>query len=302
MSHGADSVKSIFFALGANFAIAVAKLAAAIFTGSGAMMAESIHSFADCGNQVLLLVGLRNAKQPPSPEYPLGYGKAIYFWSFIVALILFSMGGLYSIYEGIHKLHNPEPLSSPLVAIGVLLFSMAAEGTSLWGCMREVNKVRGNRSIIRWFRQTRQSDLLVVFGEDTAALMGLSFALVAVILAWVTGNPMWDAIGSIGIGVLLVLVAFFVGIEVKALLIGQGVEPAIRRKMLDFLEQRPEIEKVFSLLTMQMGNDVMVAVKAKMTEKESAEEMILAINRCEAGFKEAFPQTMWLFFEPDIKD
>ncbi len=302
MSHGADSVKSIFFALGANFAIAIAKLAAAIFTGSGAMMAESIHSFADCGNQVLLLIGIKNAKQPPSSEYPLGYGKAIYFWSFIVALILFSMGGLYSIYEGVHKLHNPEPISGPLIAIGVLIFSMLAEGTSLWGCMREVNKVRGNRSIIRWFRETRQSDLLVVFGEDTAALMGLSFALLAVIATWITGNPMWDALGSVCIGVLLILIAIFIGIEVKALLIGQGVEPVTRKKMLDFLAARPEVEKVFNLLTLQMGNDVMVAVKAKMTGQQTAEELITAINSCEAAFKEQFPATMWLFFEPDNQD
>ena len=302
MSHGADSVKSIFFALGANFAIAIAKLAAAIFTGSGAMMAESIHSFADCGNQLLLLVGLKNARQPPSLEYPLGYGKAIYFWSFIVALILFSMGGLYSIYEGVHKLHNPEPVNAPLVAIAVLVFSMIAEGTSLWGCMREVNKVRGNRSIIRWFRETRQSDLLVVFGEDTAALTGLSFALIAVIATWITGNPMWDALGSVGIGVLLILMALFIGIEVKALLIGQGVEPVTREHMLTFLAARPEVEKVFNLLTLQMGNDVMVAVKAKMDGQQSAEELIIAINTCEAAFKEQFPETMWLFFEPDNQD
>jgi cation diffusion facilitator family transporter len=302
MSHGADTLKSIFFALGANFAIAVAKLAAAIFTGSGAMMAESIHSFADCGNQLLLLVGIRNAGKPPSPDYPLGYGKAIYFWSFIVALILFSMGGLYSIYEGIHKLHNPEPISAPLVAIGVLIFSMLAEGTSLWGCMREINKVRGNRSIIRWFRDTRQSELLVVFGEDTAALMGLSFALLAVITTWITGNPMFDAIGSIGIGVLLILIAVFIGIEVKALLIGQGVEPKTREKMLAFLNSCPEIDIVFNLLTLQMGNDVMVAVKAKMTEQKSADKLIISINNCEVAFKEKFPETMWLFFEPDNQD
>jgi cation diffusion facilitator family transporter len=302
MSHGADSVKSILFALGANFSIAVAKLAAAIFTGSGAMMAESIHSFADCGNQVLLLVGIKNAKRPPSSEYPLGYGKAIYFWSFIVALILFSMGGLYSIYEGVHKLHNPEPVSAPLVAIGVLLFSMLAEGTSLWGCMREVNKVRGNHSIIRWFKETRQSDLLVVFGEDTAALAGLSFALLAVITTWITGNPMWDALGSICIGVLLILIAIFIGIEVKALLIGQGVDPRTRKQMLEFLNDRPEIEKIFNLLTLQMGNDVMVAVKAKMAGRHSGDELIAAINACEAAFKKNFPETMWLFFEPDNKD
>ena len=302
MSHGADSVKSIFYALGANFSIAVAKLAAAIFTGSGAMMAESIHSLADCSNQLLLLIGIRKARQPPSPDYPLGFGKAIYFWSFIVALILFSMGGLYSMYEGIHKLQHPEPISSPLVAIAVLFFAILAEGTSLWGCMREVNKVRGDRSIVRWFKETRQSDLLVIFGEDTAALMGLSLALVAVILTWISGNPMWDALGSVGIGALLILVAIFIGIEVKALLIGQGVEPQTREKMLAFLRKCPEIDTVFNLLTLQMGNDVMVAIKAKMAEQQSADTMVQAINRCEAAFREAFPETMWLFFEPDNQD
>ncbi len=302
MSHGADSVKSIFYALGANFSIAIAKLVAAFYTGSGAMMAESIHSFADCGNQVLLLVGIKQAKQPPSPDYPLGYGKTIYFWSFIVALILFSMGGLYSIYEGVHKLQNPEPVSMPLVAIGVLIFAMFAEGASLAGCMREVNKVRGDNSIISWFKETRQSDLLVIFGEDTAALMGLTFALFAVILTWITGNPMWDALGSVGIGVLLVIIAIFIGIEVKALLIGQGVEPATRAKMLNFLNEQPQVDKVLNLLTLQMGNDVMVAVKAKMGDQPSAEELIAAINRCEVSFREQFPETMWLFFEPDNKD
>ncbi|RUM37149.1 MAG: cation efflux family transporter [Desulfobulbus sp.] len=302
MSHGADSLKSIFFALGANLAIAVSKLAAAFFTGSGAMMAESIHSFADCGNQLLLLIGIRKAKHPPSPDYPLGFGKAIYFWSFIVALVLFSTGGLYSVYEGIHKLQRPEPVTSLLVAVSVLIFSIAAESVSLWGCMREINKVRGTRSVFRWFKETRQSDLLVVLGEDMAALLGLTFALTAVSLTWITGDPMWDAFGSIGIGILLVIVAFFVGIKVKDLLIGQGVEPQIKEAMELFLEQRPEIDTLYSLLTMQMGADVMVAVKALMCEKESAEKLITDINTCEAAFRKSFPETMWLFFEPDFHD
>jgi len=288
--------------LGANLAIAVSKLAAAFFTGSGAMMAESIHSFADCGNQLLLLIGIRKAKHPPSPDYPLGFGKAIYFWSFIVALILFSMGGLYSVYEGIHKLQHPEPVTSLLVAVSVLIFSIAAESVSLWGCMREINKVRGTRSVFRWFKETRQSDLLVVLGEDMAALLGLTFALAAVSLTWITGNPMWDAFGSIGIGILLVIVAFFVGIKVKDLLIGQGVEPQIKEAMELFLEQRSEIDTLYSLLTMQMGADVMVAVKALMCEKESAEKLITDINTCEAAFRKSFPETMWLFFEPDFHD
>ena len=302
MSHGADSVKSILFALVANSAIAVSKLAAAAITGSGSMMAESVHSMADCGNQMLLLLGIKHAKRPPSPDYPLGFGKAIYFWSFIVALMLFSMGGLYSIYEGIHKLHHPQPLSYPYVAVGVLLFSIIAESISMWGCLREVNKERRGRSLMRWFRETRQSELLVVFGEDLAALLGLSFALIAVVLTMITGDPLYDAGGSIVIGALLLVIALMIGIEVQALLIGQSVEPEQRAQMLEFLQKREEIDQIFNLLTLQLGRDVMVAIKAKMTAMDSAEALVKAINRCEADLKQAFPQVLWLFFEPDLED
>jgi len=302
MSQGADSVKSILFALGANSAIAISKLTAAVITGSGSMMAESVHSMADSGNQLLLLLGIKHAKRPPSPDYPLGFGKAIYFWSFIVALMLFSMGGLYSIYEGIHKLRHPQLLSYPYVAVGVLLFSIIAESVSMWGCLREVNKERRGRSLMRWFRETRQSELLVVFGEDLAALLGLSFAMIAVILTMITGNPLYDAVGSIVIGVLLFVIALMIGIEVQALLIGQSVEPEQRTQMLEFLQKRKEIDKVFNLLTLQLGKDVMVAIKAKMAAVDSAEALVKAINRCEADLKQAFPQVLWLFFEPDLED
>jgi cation diffusion facilitator family transporter len=302
MSHGADSIKSIFFALGANSVIFVSKLVAALITGSGSMMAESIHSMADCGNQLLLLLGIRHAKRPPSPDYPLGFGKAIYFWSFIVALILFSMGGLYSVYEGIHKLKHPEPLNYPMLAVGVLLFSIVAESVSMWGCLREVNKDRGDKSLYTWFKETRQSDLLVVFGEDLAALLGLVLALMAVLLTMVTGNPLYDAAGSIVIGVLLLVIAVLVGIEVQALLIGQSVAPEKRARMLEFFDRQKNIETVLNLLTLQLGNDVMVAVKVKMAPMASANTLIDAINRCEVAFKAEFPQVLWLFFEPDNKD
>lgn len=302
MSHGADSVKSILFALAANLAIAVSKIISAVVTGSGSMLAEAIHSLADSGNQLLLLLGIKLAKRPPSPDYPLGFGKAIYFWSFIVALMLFSMGGLFSIYEGIHKLQNPEPLRYPYVAIGVLLFSILAESFSMWGCLREVNKERRGRSIKQWFQETRQSDLLVVFGEDLAALIGLCFALAAIILTIVTGNPAYDATGSILIGAVLVVMAFLIGIEVQALLIGQSIDPEQRTKMLDFFHQREEIHKVYSLLTLQLGKDVMVAVKAKMSPADSAESLVRAINRCEAELKRTFPYVLWSFFEPDLED
>lgn len=302
MAGQANSLTSIFFALGANLAIFVAKLGAALYTGSGAMLAEAIHSLADSGNQLLLLVGLKGAKRPPNDKHPLGYGKTIYFWSFIVALILFSMGGMFSIYEGLHKLRNPEPLTAPWLAIGVLAFSLIAEGVSLWGCLREVNKVRGDRSLFSWFKESRQSELLVVFGEDLAALLGLAFALVAVALSIVTGNPLFDALGSIVIGLLLVIVAVIIGLQVKRLLIGQGVDSETQQAITTFLLEQQEIKQVFNVITLQLGSDVMVAVKVEMANFQNQEEMIRAINRCEQRLKDSFPQIVWSFFEPDIED
>lgn len=302
MSHQNASVKSIIFALSANFGIAVTKTVAAVITGSGALLAESIHSFADCGNQGLLFLGLNASKKNPDIDHPLGHGKAIYFWSFIVALMLFSMGGLFSIYEGIHKLDSTEMVSNPLIAIVVLSVSMLLEGASLWGCITQINKIRHDESIWTWIKNTRQSELVVVFGEDVAALFGLSFALVAVILAHVTSNPVYDAIGSIGIGVLLVVVSIFVAIKVKSLLIGQSADEAVRIEIKNFLEAREEIEEVFHLITLQLGPKIMVAVKAKMTETASAALMIENINKCEDELRKAMPAIQWIFFEPDIKD
>ncbi len=302
MSGKANSYKSIIYALSANFAIAVAKLIAAVITNSGSMLAEGIHSLADCGNQGLLLLGMKRARRKPDDQHPLGYGKTVYFWSFIVAIMLFSMGGLFSVYEGLHKLHDTEQMRSPWIAIGVLVFAIIAEALSMAGCVREVNKVRHGRSFYQWFRETRQSELMVIFGEDLAALLGLVFALAAVSLAMITGNPVYDAAGSIGIGVLLLVIAALVGREVKALLIGQGVEPIEKARMLEYLEKTPEIEHVFNLLTLQLGDDVMVAIKAQFRPQSSDIALIDAINRAEAGFKKRFPNVVWCFCEPDYHD
>jgi cation diffusion facilitator family transporter len=302
MSAQADSLKSIFFALGANFAIAVAKTAGAVFTGSSSMLAESIHSYADCGNQALLIWGLKEAKGAPTPDHPLGFGKAIYFWSFIVALMLFSMGGLFSIYEGVHKLHETEPVQYAWVAVGILVFSILAEGGSLWGCLREIKKDRGDQSLWRWFRTSRQSELLVVLGEDMAALGGLVLALGFIGVSMVTGNPMWDAIGSIAIGVLLVVVAVLVGVEVKALLVGQSATPQMIAALRAHIEAQPEVSRVFNLLTQQLGGEIMLAIKAQMAPQASDVALIEAINRVERGLKQAFPDVRWIFFEPDVRD
>ena len=302
MSAKPDSIKSILYALFANLAIAIAKFGAAFWTGSGAMMAEAIHSLADSCNQLLLLFGMKRSKRPPDLDYPLGYGKSIYFWSFLVAVILFSLGGMFSIYEGIHKFSQPEPLNSPMIAVGVLIFAIIAESISLWGCMQAVNKERFGRSLIRWFRESRSSELIVVFGEDVAALLGLGVALLAVLASAITGNPVYDAMGTIAIGALLVIIAFLLAIEVKDLLIGQGVEIHVSDKMRRFLLERPEVDKLYNLLTLQMGHDAMVAVKVKMHATGSEDELLNAINRVEHDFRLAFPISKWLFFEPDNRD
>ncbi|MGN2248182.1 cation diffusion facilitator family transporter [Frateuria sp. GZRR35] len=302
MSGHANSLKAIFLALGANFAIFIAKLVAAFLTGSGAMLAEAVHSLADCGNQGLLLLGMRQAKKPPSDEYPLGWGRALYFWSFLVAILLFSVGGMFSVYEGVHKLSHPEPLKWPWLALGVLVFGIVAEGISMRGCMQEVNKARGEQGLWTWFRETRSSELLVIFGEDLAALIGLCLAALAVGATMLTGNLLFDAMGTIAIGVLLVVVAVALAVEVKALLIGQGVEPRRRAELMAFLENRPEVAKVLNLITLQMGADVMVSVKAKMEACASDRAMIEAINTVERAMKAQFPDIRWSFFEPDLVD
>lgn len=301
MSHQNASVKSILFALLANLGIAITKTVAAVLTGSGAMLAEAIHSYADSGNQGLLFLGLKAAKKMPDNEHPLGYGKEIYFWSFIVALLLFSMGGLFSVYEGIHKISSHEGLKNPLIAVAVLSFSLILEAASLYGCITQINKLRHNMSLWSWYKNSRKSELVVVLGEDIAALLGLTFALISVVLSIITGNPVFDALGSIGIGVLLIIISIFLAVKVKNLLIGQSADDETRSEIQIFLESRTEIEKILNLITLQLGPDIMVAVKAKMRKVNSTEELADRINACESDLRKKNPDIHWVFFEPDIE-
>jgi len=301
MAGKADSVRTILYALGANLAIAAAKTAAAIFTGSSAMLAEAIHSYADSGNQLLLLWGIKQAKRPPSPDYPLGWGKAIYFWSFIVALVLFSLGGLFSLYEGWHKLTEPEPIQYAWVAIAILAFGLVAETVSLRACLHEVRKVQGERTLWRWFRESRQSELVVILGEDVAALLGLALALLAILLSIFFANPAWDALGSMAIGAVLIVVAIGIGNEIMALLIGQSAAPEAEARLREFLLKQDGVEEIYRLLTLQLGTTFMVAVKVRM-KAASVDELVAAINRAEAAARAEFPEIQWLFFEPDVRD
>ena len=297
----ADSVRTIFYALGANLAIAAAKTAGAVTTGSSAMLAEAIHSYADAGNQVLLLWGMKQARRPASADYPLGWGKAVFFWSFIVAIVLFSLGGVFSLYEGWHKFQHPEDLTNPWVAVGILVFGLIAEAISMRACLQEVNKVRGDRTVWRWFRESRQSELVVILGEDFAALVGLALALIAVLMTIATGNPMWDALGSMWIGVILIVVAAGIGREIMALLIGQSADPKDVARLRSFVEKHEGVDKVYRVLTLQLGTSMMVALKVKINAA-SAAELVSRINEVEAAMRIEFPEIQWLFFEPDVVD
>ena len=297
----ADSVRTIFYALGANLAIAAAKTAGAVTTGSSAMLAEAIHSYAVAGNQVLLLWGMKQARRPASADYPLGWGKAVFFWSFIVAIVLFSLGGVFSLYEGWHKFQHPEDLTNPWVAVGILVFGLIAEAISMRACLQEVNKVRGDRTVWRWFRESRQSELVVILGEDFAALVGLALALIAVLMTIATGNPMWDALGSMWIGVILIVVAAGIGREIMALLIGQSADPKDVARLRSFVEKHEGVDKVYRVLTLQLGTSMMVALKVKINAA-SAAELVSRINEVEAAMRIEFPEIQWLFFEPDVVD
>lgn len=217
-----DSIKA---ALIANASIAAAKTAGAVTTGSASMLAEAIHTGADCGNQLLLMWGIKTSAKEADVNHPLGYGMNVYFWSFIVALVLFSLGGVYSVYEGIHKVLEPEPLKNVGWAIAILLFGVVMEGRSFLICLKEIKAIHPGKSFQWFFKETRSPELLVIFAEDLAALIGLAIALTFLTIAWLTGNPIFDAIGSLFVGILLIAVATFLFLEIKALMIGQSVDP-----------------------------------------------------------------------------
>lgn len=302
MSEHSSSARAILYAFCANLGIALAKLAAALVTRSGSMLAESIHSFADCGNQVLLYIGLRQSQKPADAEHPLGYGKLSYFWSFIVALLLFSMGGLFSIYEGWHKLSAHEPLHQPWIALLVLGGSILLEAGSLAGCLREVRKLRGERTLGQWLKSTRNAELVVVLGEDVAALLGLALALLFVALATITGNPVFDAIGSIAIGVVLVCVSIFVAVRIKGLIVGRSAEEDLQKAIRAEIAADPAILDLFNAITMQMGPHVMLAAKVRMAPGLPVEEAARHINKLERRLKASFPEIKWCFIEPDVED
>ncbi len=297
-----SSARAILYAFIANLGIAISKLAAALYTSSGSMLAESIHSFADAGNQVLLFLGLKQSRKPADARHPLGYGKLSYFWSFIVALMLFSLGGLFSIYEGWHKLHEPEPLNKPWVALAVLALAIVLETGSTIGCLREIKRLRKERSLRDWLRTTRNAELVVVLGEDVAALVGLVLAFGFVSFAAITGEVRYDAMGSIVIGIVLIAVSLFIAIRIKGLIVGRSAEEDLQAGIRAEIAAQPGVEKLLNAITIQLGPQVMIAVKVKMTAGAAIESAVANINQLEKRIKARFPEVAWCFVEADVVD
>ena len=290
-------------ALGANLGIAVTKLAAFVITGSASMLAESVHSLADSGNQALLLLGRSRARRAETEEHPFGFGRERYFYAFVVAVVLFTVGALFSLYEGVHKIISPEEIRQPAVAFAVLGIAMVLESFSLRTAVRESNEVRGQIGWIAFIRRAKAPELPAILLEDLAALTGLVFATVGVALATITGNGKWDGAGSLAIGVLLGVVAAVLAVEMKSLLIGESASAEVERAIVTALENGPEVRRVIHLRTLHIGPEsLLVAAKIAISGADSAALVAAGIDAAERRVRTAVPIAETIYLEPDIYD
>lgn len=293
--------RAVVTAMVANGGIAIAKFVAYVFTGSSSMLAESIHSVADTSNQALLLLGGRRAQMVADDRHQFGYGRERYFWSFIVALVLFSVGGGFSVYEGIKKIREPHEIESVAWAIGVLVFAMVAEAFAFRTAVIEAGKVRGQRTWWQYIRTARSPEIPVILMEDTGALLGLVFALFGVTLTVVTGDPIWDGIGTLLIGVLLVVIAAVLTWEMKSLLIGEAATPADTRAIVTAVEQAAHVVRVIDLRTQHIGpEELLVAGKLEFTRGLGTAGLADAVDGVERAIRDAVPLTARIYLEPDL--
>ena len=288
-------------ALGANVGIAVAKLIAFLLTGSASLLAEFVHSLADCSDQVLLLVGRARADRAETEEHPFGFGRERYFYGFLVSVVLFAVGGAYSIYDGVHKIMHPEALTTPWIAYGVLALSFVLEGSSLRVSVKEAGKLRRGRSWITFIRRVKEPDLIVTLLEDTAALLGLLFAFAGVLLSELTGNEAWDGGGSVAIGILLACVAFVVGRETQSLLIGEAASDEAEKTIVTALVNGPEVERVIHMRTVHLSPDsLLIAAKIAIRADASGEQVVRGIDAAESRVRKVLPIAHVIYLEPDI--
>jgi len=293
--------KAIVAALMANIGIAISKFVAFFFTGSSSMLSEAIHSVADASNQVLLLVGNKRSQKPADEKHPFGYGRRRFVYGFIVAVVLFLIGGLFSLYEGLHKWQDPEPLNDWWIAVLVLVIAIGLETVSFRTALREANKSRGKRSLANFIKDSRQPELPVILLEDAGALLGLVFALVGVGMAVITGDGRWDAVGAMAVGTLLVVIAIFLAMEMATMLVGESALPEEVAAIRAALESAPLVERVIHLRTVHMGPDeLLVAAKIAIRQSETAAGIAAGINEAERALRAAVPTALYVFIEPDL--
>jgi cation diffusion facilitator family transporter len=293
--------KAIIAALLANLGIAITKFVAWGFSGSSSMLAEGVHSLADTGNQVLLLRGGAKSRKAADAQHPFGYGRERYVYAFVVSIILFSIGGVFSLYEGVDKLQHPHELENAWLPILVLVIAMVLESFSLRTAVRESNHVRGGETWIQFIRHAKAPELPVVLLEDIAALTGLVFAFLGVGLTIITGNPAFDAIGTLAIGVLLVLVAIVLGIETKSLLVGEGASAADTERIRDAINADSEVEALIHMRTLYLGPDeLLVAAKVAFASQRTLADVAASIDALEARVREALPVARVIYIEPDV--
>ena len=293
--------KAIIAALMANIGIAISKFVAFIFTGSSSMLSEAIHSVADSSNQVLLLVGNKRSLKPADEKHPFGYGRRRFVYGFIVAVVLFLIGGLFSLYEGLHKWQDPEPLNDWWIAVLVLVIAIGLETVSFRTALREANKSRGKRSLANFVKDSRQPELPVILLEDAGALVGLVFALIGVGMAVITGDGRWDAVGAMAVGTLLVVIAIFLAMEMATMLVGESALPEEVAAIRAALESAPLVERVIHLRTVHVGPDeLLVAAKIAISQSETAAGIAAGINEAELALRAAVPTARYVFIEPDL--
>jgi cation diffusion facilitator family transporter len=296
-------MRAVFAALAANLGIAVVKFVAFLLTGSASLLAEAVHSVADTGNQVLLIVGSGRSRRPRSELHPFGFGRERYFFGFVVSVMLFTVGATFSVYDGLHKILNPEPVRAPAIAFAVLALSAVLESFSLRTGIREANQVRGDRSWVSFIRRTKAPELPVVLLEDLAALIGLVFAFTGVGLSALTGDGRWDGAGSVAIGVLLATAAAILAVETKSLLIGESASADMQRLIVNALEDGPEVPRVIHLRTVHIGPDsLLVAAKIAVRPDDTAGRIVAGIDAAEKRVRAAVPIATTIYLEPDIYD
>lgn len=295
-------MRAVVAALLANLGIAISKFVAFAFTGSSSMLSEAIHSVADSGNQVLLLIGRKRSSKPADRQHQFGYGRRRYVYGFIVAIVLFLVGGLFSLYEGLHKVQHPEDLSDAWVAFVVLGVAIVLEGFSFRTAVKEANRARGKRSLFSFIRDTRQPELPVILLEDLGAMVGLVFALGGVTAAVVTGDGRWDGVGAMAVGTLLVVIAIFLAFEMAAMLVGESALPEEQAAIRAALESSPLVDRVIHLRTLHVGpDDLLVAAKIAIGQHDTGVEIARGIDDAERRLRAAVPTATYVFLEPDLE-